>query len=150
MVFLKQRVQKSTVDSESSLSSSSGGRRTVRRASSSLTLTNGDKLADVGTIKELDDAVKGARAELLIFTEAVPPEQTTWRAVIFGACVYNFRFILQWLPFTMAPFTRSVVYLGGLERVYLLVVLAHLSAEKVATPEAALCLAPREYVPGLT
>ena len=93
-------------------------------------LSLSDRSVDVGTIKELDDAVRGARHELRTFTRTIPPEPTTFRAFYFGNCVYTFRFLLQWFPFTMAPFSRSIVELGGLERVYLLIMIARIWAEK--------------------
>ena len=51
--------------------------------------------ADVGTVKELDDAIKGARQALREFARTAPPKATMSRAFYFGNCVCTFRFLLQ-------------------------------------------------------
>lgn len=98
-------------------------RSPMLRSSSSLRLTE-RHWEDVGTIKELDDAIKGARRALRDFSKVTPPNMSTARAFYFGNCVCTFRFLLQWIPWACMPFSRSIVELGGLERAYLLIVIA--------------------------
>lgn len=64
------------------------------RSPSSLRLTE-RHWEDVGTIKELDDAIKGARRALRDFSKVTPPKMSTARAFYFGNCVCTFRFLLQ-------------------------------------------------------
>ena len=69
-------------------------RFTKRKQNTKLSLTSHHS-ADVGTIKELDEAVRGARQSLQSFAATPTPEPTLLRAVYFGNCVYTFRFLLQ-------------------------------------------------------
>ena len=63
-------------------------------ANSRLSLTDHHS-SDVGTVKELDDAVRGARQQLQNFALTLTPKPTVYRAFYFGNCVYTFRFLLQ-------------------------------------------------------
>ena len=69
-------------------------RFTRRKQNTKLSLTSHHS-ADVGTIKELDEAVRGARQSLQSFAATATPEPTLLRAIYFGNCVYTFRFLLQ-------------------------------------------------------
>ena len=64
------------------------------RSASSLRLSERHS-EDVGTIKELDEAIKGARRALRDFARVTPPHMSTARAFYFGNCVCTFRFLLQ-------------------------------------------------------
>ena len=66
----------------------------ARRSNSKLSL-NDRHSEDVGTVKELDDAIKGARQALREFARTAPPKATMSRAFYFGNCVCTFRFLLQ-------------------------------------------------------
>ena len=69
-------------------------RFTRRKQNTKLSLTSHHS-ADVGTIKELDEAVRGARQSLQSFAATPTPEPTMLRANYFAHCVYTFRFLLQ-------------------------------------------------------
>ena len=79
---------------EGSVASERSKRFTKRKQDTKLSLTSHHS-ADVGTIKELDEAVRGARQALQSFAATPTPEPTSWRAFYFGNCVYTFRFLLQ-------------------------------------------------------
>lgn len=66
----------------------------ARRSNSKLSL-NDRHSEDVGTVKELDDAIQGARQALREFARTAPPKATMSRAFYFGNCVCTFRFLLQ-------------------------------------------------------
>ena len=66
----------------------------ARRSNSKLSL-NDHHSEDVGTVKELDEAIKGARQALREFARTAPPKATMSRAFYFGNCVCTFRFLLQ-------------------------------------------------------
>lgn len=116
--------------SNSELSSFSGSpghgqsESTLRGSSKRKISLNRGSYLDVGTLKEVMFAAVSAAQELQAFADAEPPRATVFRALKYGLCVYNVRFVMAWLPFTMTPFTREVVRIGGAERVYLLVTMA--------------------------
>jgi|TARA_B110000196_G_C20770878_1_gene486538 hypothetical protein len=66
----------------------------ARRTNSRLSLTDHHS-EEVGTIKELNDAIKGARQALQEFARTPPPKFTMARAFYFGNCVCTFRFLLR-------------------------------------------------------
>ena len=87
--------ERSEIKSEISVRSERSIRFAARcKQNSRLSLTDHHS-ADVGTVKELDDAVRGAREALQSFADTVTPKPTMYRAFYFGNCVYTFRFLLQ-------------------------------------------------------
>jgi len=80
----------------------------------------------VGTLQEVLDASRAARRELIPFAQSkVPKKLTLMAALKFGAMVFNFRHLMYYLPSCpLSPFTRSIINIGGLERVQLLISMA--------------------------
>ena len=78
------------------------------------------KMKSVGTIDEVVEVSKAARAELLPFVATeLPRNATLTTAFLFGLATFNFRFLFQLFPCLkrcVKPFTREMINLGGLER----------------------------------
>ena len=106
-----------------------GVERRKSRGKSAIKLTKGS-VKDIGTPKEVLDAATAAVEELRNFANTIPPKPTVFRSLKYGVCVYNMRFLMDWLPFAMVPFTREIVRMGGAERVYLLVTIARLDLNR--------------------
>ena len=85
---------------------------------------NGSSVSDIGTSREVLEAAKHAREELAPFVDTEPPPMSVLGALKFGIVVFNWRFLAEWCPFGLIPFTRRIVSLGGVERVHLLIVIA--------------------------
>lgn len=86
------------------------------------------KIKAVGTLSEVVEASKSARAELLPFVQSeIPASLNLFNAFQFGLATFNLRFVFKLCPFLkrlLNPFTREMVNLGGLERVQLLLVIS--------------------------
>jgi hypothetical protein len=78
------------------------------------------KIKAVGTLSEVVEASKSARAELLPFVQSeIPASLNLFNAFQFGLATFNLRFVFKLCPFLkrlLNPFTREMVNLGGLER----------------------------------
>lgn len=109
------------------LGSRIAARRVVKlqKSASSLHLLHGN-LKGGGT-DEVMQAVAFARQELLAFIQVEPPPFSLLRSIGFGVAVFNIRPALKHFP-VGSPFTRTLMCMGGLERVQLLLTIARFDA----------------------
>jgi hypothetical protein len=94
----------------------------------------------VGTLDEVSTMARAARVELTAFCSAVLPEKMTyWETLMFGMLIFNFRkpvdVLMRCIPLLdrhlkqRREFTRSIIAIGGLERVQLLIAIARFDTD---------------------
>lgn len=98
----------------------------------SMKLTGGmQQRKEVGSLAEVSSMTRAARLELKAFAKTkLPPDEISYaEKLMFGFLLFNFRqptnFLVKIFPsIRLRPFTRSIITIGGLERVQLLISIA--------------------------
>ena len=107
----------------------------------SLKLTGGaTQNKSVGTLEEVSTMARAARVELATFCSTMLPETMTyWETLMFGMLIFNFRkpidLLMEYIPVfdrlmkRRRAFSRSIIVIGGLERIQVLISIARFDTD---------------------